>query len=346
MKTQKRKDWSPKKRVTAVTLRKEGYSYRAVAEKIGCGVTASGIRKLCKRYEETGSVETQAGRGRQKATTKAIDRRIARMSLNDRKLTANKINKALVDAGVSVSDRTIRRRLVSVGLRARIPRKKPFLNVTQRQKRLEWAKEHQKWTLEHWKKVIWSDETRISIFGSDGAYYVRRRPGEECLPACLTPTMKHPLGVMVWGCMAWNGVGRLQVIDGIMNSKKYIRDVLQPKLLPSARSLFGEGVPFLFQQDGAPCHTARVCMKWLSDNGVEVLPWPGNSPDLNPIENLWSKLKRLVSAKHPSNRQQLIEAIISSWHHVITTDNLQKLVESMPRRCQAVLKAKGYPTRY
>ena len=93
MKTQKRKDWSPKKRVTAITLRKEGYSYRAVADKIGCGVTASGVRKLCKRYEDTGSVETQAGRGRHKATTEITDRRIVRLSLSDRTLTANKISK-------------------------------------------------------------------------------------------------------------------------------------------------------------------------------------------------------------------------------------------------------------
>jgi len=87
-----------------------------------------------------------------------------------------------------------------------------------------------------------------------------------------------------------------------MNSTKYAKDVLQLKLLPSARSLFGEGVPFLFQQDGTPCHTARICMKWLSDKGIWVLPWPGNSPDLNPIENLWSRLKRLVFGQTPEQQ--------------------------------------------
>jgi len=56
--------------------------------------------------------------------------------------------------GVKVSDRTVRRRLVNAGLRASIARKKPFLNVVQRQKRVAWAKEHVTWTAEDWKKVI------------------------------------------------------------------------------------------------------------------------------------------------------------------------------------------------
>ena len=82
------------------------------------------------------------------------------------------------------------------------------------------------------------------------------------------------------------------------------------------------------------------------DNNVQVLSWLGNSPDLNPIENLWSRLKKLVSKKRPSNRTQLIEAVISSWHHTIQQEELKVLVESMPSRCLAVVKARGYPTKY
>lgn len=346
MKTVKRADWSPKKRATAITLRNEGYSYREIAAKVGHGVTPSGIRKLVKRFGVTGSIENQTGRGRRKVTTPQTDRRIARLSLQNRKSSAGDINKAICEAGVTVSDRTVRRRLVDAGLRARIPRKKPFLNPVQRQKRLAWAKEHISWTVDDWAKVMWSDETRISIFGSDGIRYVRRRPGEDCLPECMTSTMKHPLSIMIWGCMSRKAVGRIQVLDGIVNASRYMKEVLEPKMLPSAHDLFGEGGDFIFQQDGAPCHTARVCMKWFDQHQVKLLTWPGNSPDLNPIENLWSRLKKLVSAKRPSNKKDLIEAVIRSWFHVITPDNLEKLVDSMHRRCQAVIKAKGYPTRY
>ena len=99
----KRLDWSPKKRAIAVTLRKEGYSYREIASKIGQGVTPAGVLKLCKRFTETGSVQTKQGRGRKKTTTTLTDRRIVRLALRNRKSSAVDINKELVDADVKIS---------------------------------------------------------------------------------------------------------------------------------------------------------------------------------------------------------------------------------------------------
>jgi len=148
----KRMDWSPK-RAIAITLWKEGYSYPEVAAQLGHGATASGVRKLFKRFEETGSVKNQSGRCRKKLTTPKTDRRMTRLGLNNRWASSNDINEELRGMGVKVSDRTVRRRLVDTGLRARIARKKPFLNVVQRQKRVAWAKEHVTSTAENWKKV-------------------------------------------------------------------------------------------------------------------------------------------------------------------------------------------------
>jgi len=269
------------------------------------------------------------------------------MVVKDRRMSSKDVVGVMNDAGVKIAARTVRQRLIQAGLKAKIPRKKPYLNLKQRQKRVAWAKEHATWTEDQWGRIIFSDESKISLFGNDGVHYVRRRVGEENLPACTVPTMKHPVSVMIWGCMARDGVGRLKVLDGTVTARKYIDEVLEPKLARSAADIFGPGSQeYVFQQDGAPCHTAKICSKWFTDNNVEVLDWPGNSPDLNPIENLWARLKRLVAAKRPSNKTQLIEAIISSWHHTITKDELKALVNSMPRRCLAVIKSKGYPTKY
>ena len=157
----------------------------------------------------------------------------------------------------------------------------------------------------------------------------------------------HTLSLAMHAAMARDSVGRLKVLDGIVNARKYIDDVLEPKLVRSAEDLFGQHcTDYIFQQDGAPCHTAKIYTKWFADNGIILLDWPGNSPDLNPIENLWSRLKWLLAAKRPSNKRELITAIIASWHHTITPDDLRCLVESMPWRYEAVTKAKGYPTKY
>ena len=342
--------WSPKKRTTAIVLRNEGYSYREIAEKIGGGATFSAVRKLCNKFDKHKTINNLTGRGRKKCTTPHDDRRLVRLSLQDRRRTSNDIRQSLNDSGVTLSSRTVRRRLCDVGLRARVARKKPYLNIAQRKKRLTWAKAHQNWTRDQWRRVIFSDESKISLFGSDGIRYIRRRVGEENLPCCTLPTMKHPVSVMVWGCMSSSGIGRVQVLQGNVTAEKYINSVLQPKLFQSAKDIFGQDRvdrrDFIFQQDGAPCHTARRTTQWFEDNGVEVMPWPGNSPDLNPIENLWARLKKLVVQQKPSNRNELIACIIRSWFHVITAVELENLVDSMPRRCAAVIKAKGYGTKY
>lgn len=339
--------WSPKKRATAAVLRQEGYTYEAIAQRIGGGATKSGVRKVCLKFENYGKVTDLPKSGRRKVTTAHDDRQMTRMVMKDRRVSSKNISVALAESGVRVSARTVRDRLFKAGLRARTPRKKPFLNSKQRLKRVEWAKKHRSWSTEQWSRVIFSDESRISIFGSDGVKYIRRRSGEENLPSCLVPTMKHPISVMIWGCIARDGVGRLKVLDGIMNARKYTDDVLEAKLVRSAEAIFGPNYRhYIFQQDGAPCHTAKVCMKWFADNGITLLDWPGNSPDLNPIENLWARLKRLVAAKRPSNKRELIASIIASWHNTISPDDLKCLVDSMPRRCEAVIKAKGYPTKY
>lgn len=339
--------WSPKKRATAVVLRQEGYTYDQIALRLGHGATKSGVYKICRKFQQEGNLHDHPRSGRKKVTTVQDDRMISRMVMKDRRISSVSIANALNRSGVKVSARTVRDRLFRNGLKARIPRRKPYLTVEQRKRRVEWAKRHLGWSDAQWSRVLFSDETKISIFGSDGIRYIRRKPGEQNLPACITPTMKHPVSVMLWGCMNRVGVGRIKVLEGSVNARKYITDVLESRLLQSASDIFGpDNHDFIFQQDSAPCHTAKICKDWFAEHGIEVMSWPGNSPDLNPIENLWSRLKRLVARNRPSNRTQLIEAIINSWHHIITEEDLQALVNSMHRRCAAVIKSRGYPTKY
>lgn len=150
---------------------------------------------------------------------------------------------------------------------------------------------------------------------------------------------------MVWGCMGANGVGEIHLCEGRMNAEKYIA-VLAENLEASLCKIFDSDSPqYIFQQDSAPCHTARSVKTWFEANSVPVLEWPSQSPDLNPIEHLWGVIKKEIKGKCATNKKNLMEAIKEVWEGIPFTVT-RDLVHSMPRRIAAVLKAKGGPTKY
>ncbi len=115
-------------------------------------------------------------------------------------------------------------------------------------------------------------------------------------------------------------------------------------MLPSADQLFKDD-DFIFQQDLAPAHTAKSTKSWINEHGVGVLDWSANSPDLNSIENLWSIVKRKMRNKRQKNADELKATVKEIWSS-ITPQQCHKLITSMPRRIEAVIKAKGFPTKY
>ncbi len=115
-------------------------------------------------------------------------------------------------------------------------------------------------------------------------------------------------------------------------------------MLPFADKLYGDA-DFIFQQDLAPAHTAKGTKSWFNDHGVTVLDWPANSPDLNPIENLWGIVKRKMRDTRPNNADDLKATVKETWAS-IPPQQCHKLITSMPRQIEAVIKAKGAPTKY
>ena len=132
---------------------------------------------------------------------------------------------------------------------------------------------------------------------------------------------------------------RVRVKDTAMDLTEVIREHLVPFMKSHGTKVF--------MQDGAPCHRVRPVKDIIRDNGWTMIDWPGNSPDLNPIENLRNFMKDKLEELYLTNLPDLKREILRYWVMVLNdTDYCQKAVASMPRRLQAVIDAGGSHTKY
>ena len=326
-----------------LALSEEGYTQREIAARAGC--TQSSVSEILKKKRLTGSVKDAKIPGRKRKTSTREDRVVVRKSKSNRFKMAPQIKAEMqIEHGVNISVSTTRRRLREAGLKDCKPRKKPRLTARHKKCRLQFAQAHKDWTPEQWSRVIFSDESRFLLHRSDGRVYVRRMAGEELKESCIQTTVKHGGGgIMVWSCINVQGVGCLSKIDEKLNGERYI-DVLENSLIPTTHMLT---IPngWIFQQDNATCHTSWLVKEWFAEEGITVMEWPAQSPDLNPIENLWDHLKTTIQEQNPTNVKELWNTVKATWRD-FPLNKIINLINSMSRRCEAVIKARGRATKY
>ena len=343
-------------RVRAIGKLEEGCTQINVAQ--GLGVNVRTVKRWWRQWKTEKSVNFRKKSGRPKVLKKPAKLVISK-SMHKRGWSSRKLSNKLTARGYPCSKDTVHRYLKSeLGA---VPFKRqviPKITENQAIKRLQFARARQHWRYEDWSKVIFTDECPVYLMttGNRQNDRVWTNQREKVLPI---EKSKFSPKVMIWGAMTATGLSKLHILPANQHvtAAYYVENILSPFLLEEIHRNGNNGqileqkfhentLELIFQQDGAPAHTAAVTQTWLQTNfpshwGKDV--WPPNSPDMSPIENLWGILKEKINFANPqpSNLDQLKNTILKAWSE-ISPETLENLIRSMPDRIDAVIKAKGY----
>lgn len=320
----------------------EKFTYKMISEKLF--IPISTIGKIIKKYKRTGSFTRLSGSGRKKILTKKEEMTLCNISENNpRKKAKDLKNDIFKITNKNISIRTVGNILNNHNIYARVAKKKPLLSHKNMIQRFHLSKIFLGFSNEHWKSVIFSDEASFELFPTKKHEIIYRKNGTAFLNKNLVPTVKFGGGkVMVWGCISYNGTGNLVFVDDKLDSGKYI-NLLANNLYASAEKMNLN--TFIFQQDGAPCHTSKTTMKFFKDNKIVLLDWAAQSPDMNPIEHIWAYIKILLKDYSPKNKDELKKKITDIWNN-LSIEHVQKLINSMPKRSYELFKSKGCHTKF
>ena len=349
--TTRGRELSPGMRMEIIGMCEGGISFAAVGRKLN--MSEDTVRKIWNRQKIVPSRESAPRSGRPSKFTDRDRRHIVRYVTKNRTTRREPLADISKDLNLNVHPDTIAKVLKDAGLNHRIERKRPFLTNEHRKKRLEFAHKYIHFTLDDWIRVIFTDEMVMQTGQDVGQHRVWRFPEEEYKEDCCAAT--HISGfkkIKVWGGMRYGKLSALVVLEENkenenFNAEEYCSQILDNELFNFWMISMEELGNVIVMEDGAPYHkgVASVRRKQYEEDGwISWGPgiWPPNSPDLNPMENLWRILRINVRRRNPRpmKKAELIAALKEEWEK-LDISQVQNLIRSMPDRLRAVIAAKG-----
>jgi transposase len=308
------------------------------------GIVRQTISDVLKRFRLRGTVVSPKPPGRQPKLNFRDKRQLAWILVAYRRVPLAAIADSM---RVKVCTRTVRKYIRSIGYSSRIAAKKPFLKDAHKVQRLAFARAHLHWTEDDWKNVIWTDESSFETGKHSRLIRVWRQAYERYSMDCLVPTFKSGrISVMVWGGFSGYDKSPIVIIPSDRRSAVDFVDIVYEGTLFGFYFLHDHPDNLFLMEDSAPVHRSRLPQLWKEAHHMKCLNWLPNSPDLNPIENLWRIIKDHVQNQtRPRNREEMAAAIEKAWEEV-SRHTLDVLISTMPHRMRVVIHAKGGSTRW
>jgi DDE superfamily endonuclease/Transposase len=258
------------------------------------------------------------------------------------------------------SAKTLERRLKEAGYFRCTACQKPFLTQIQARARWIWAIAHMFWSLFDWKGILWSDEVTFLIGGRKCKEKVTRKRGERFHPDCIQFQMHrgHTTPVHAFGAIGYGYKSQLLFItgtgkNGAFTQKNYLAQVLEKAIvgiLGAFRQItLPEGLQPHFMEDGNSAHGHKSinnpCAIWRRKHGIILFPHPSTSPDMNPIEKCWRRIKQALHRRNrqPTNEAEMQAAVTELWNE-IPQEWINGLIEKQEYWVHELVRRCGWST--
>ena len=304
----------------------------------GLAVSLASVTRIVKKLRITGSVANLPRSGRPKKLSEEGKAFIHQQMEKNDEMTSGQIQKKLERYGISVCSSTVRRMRKKLGWTLQKTAYCQLIRAPNKVKRLEYARR----VLESgdtFDNVIFTDECSVSLQQYRRTCY--RKINE---PTKRKPKPKHPLKVHVWAGISRHGATEICIFDGIVDADLFC-NILESTLVPFIREKLPD---HRFMQDNDPKHTSRRAQAFFEEQNINWWRTPPESPDLNPIEDLWHELKFFLESKvKPRNKHELVEGIKKFWRKKITPEKCAKYIDHVLHKAiPAVVEAEGAATKF